>query len=562
MKTSGSILSGSGGTGGKAAGLEVIENRLKELRSDVELPMDVSVPEYSVIPTEFFTDFVQRNHLEHLAEDDTPDDRIGMAFMDGEMSPRLTGSLWKYISEMHEPVAVRSSSLLEDSLESPLAGIYQTKMIPNNQPSPQSRFTKLMEAIKLVWASTYFQDAVDFHRGLNIPTSSEAMAVILQMIAGRRYGSRFYPMVSGVARSLNYYAFGKSEPEDGVVNLALGLGKTIVDGAPCWTYSPARPGTPPPFGSIGEMMRETQNSFWAVNMGRVTDYDPIRETEYMFSCTLEDADYDDTLKYTASTYIPGSDRLVSGTGRKGPRVLDFAPILKDNIMPLNETLLKLMDCFSGGGETPVEIEFALRGPGRQKEPASLCLLQLRETAAMDSEVSIDDEDRNEERLVLQSRKALGNCRTEFEYAVYVKPESFSASRTSAIAGEIAAVNRELRKKDIGYILIGYGRWGSSDPWLGIPVKWGQISGAGAIVELTGTGMRVELSQGSHFFHNLSSFGIGYLCVSEALDGGIAWDLLNRGSETVSESEHVKCVRIHSGLTVKIDGKQGLGVVVR
>ncbi len=246
--------------GGKASGLVSIIEGLSNRRNNTSFPMHVSVPEFSVITTEFFLDFVQRNDLRSYADGNEPDERIAMAFLKGEISPILTGELWKFVGRTHEPVAVRSSSLREDELKSPLAGIYQTKMIPNNQPSDEMRFRKLIEAIKLVWASTYFSDSREFHRGIGGSASQEAMAVILQKVVGRRYGNRFYPLISGVARSFNYYAFGKAKPSDGVVSLALGLGKSIVDGDLCWSYSPASPKAPPPFGSAGDMLKGTQST--------------------------------------------------------------------------------------------------------------------------------------------------------------------------------------------------------------------------------------------------------------------------------------------------------------
>jgi len=549
---------GEGGIGGKASGLMAI---LGSLESAEDFPMEVTVPGFTVIAADHFRDFIGRNGLGRDAEDDEADDRIAMAFMRGEVSPILSGELWKYIADTREPVAVRSSSLLEDSLRTPLAGIYQTKMLPNNQPSDEIRFRKLMEAVKLVWASTFFADSREFHRGMGSDLSEEAMAVVLQDIAGRRYGNRFYPVVSGVARSYNYYAFGSSRPEDGVVNLALGLGKTIVDGGLCWSYSPRNPKTPPPFGSVTEMMKGTQNRFWCVNMERVTEYDPIRETEFMASCPLEDADYDGTLSLVASTYVPGSDMLVSGTGRDGPRVLNFAPILQDRVVRLNEAVARSMELCSDRSGTPVELEFALRGPSRESGP-ELGLLQVRPIAGAGDEVEIKPEELSSPGVIAISRRALGNGDNRLDHVVYVRPDNFSSSSTAGIAGEVAAANRFMSSLGEEYLLIGFGRWGSTDPWLGIPVTWGHISGARVLMEVSGPSMRVELSQGSHFFHNLSSFGVGYLSVNEALDGPVRWDLLEDGVEILDESEHVRCICIPGGLRTRIDGRRGLGVVIR
>lgn len=550
---------GGGGVGGKASGLFSIVDALRDTDPGGTFPMKVSVPRFSVIGTEFFRDFVKRNDLDRYASTCEPDDRIAMAFMGGEVSPMLSGDLWKFVRGAREPIAVRSSSLLEDDLRTPLAGIYQTKMIPNNQPSDEIRFRKLMEAVKLVWASTYFSDSREFHRGIGSELQDEAMAVVLQDIVGARYGDRFYPVVSGVARTFNFYAFGKSRPEDGVVNLALGLGKTIVDGGLCWSYSPRSPGTPPPFGSSNDMMKNTQNSFWCVNMERVTEFDPIRETEFMLSCPLSDSYYDDTLKFVASTYLPGSDMMVSGTGREGPRVVNFAPILQDRVIPLNETVRKVLDICAGSAGSPVEVEFAMKGPIRGGEP-DLGLLQVRPISAAGDSVEISADELEGPGTLAVSRKALGNGEMGVSHVVFVKPEAFSTSLTRAIASEIALANRKMAELGLDYLLIGFGRWGSTDPWLGIPVTWGNISGARVILEISGPNMRVELSQGSHFFHNLSSFGVSYLSVSETLDGPVRWELIESWDEVVHESDHVRCVRAPGGLRVRIDGRRGLGVI--
>ena len=387
------------------------------------------------------------------------------------------------------------------------------------------------------------------------------MAVILQKVVGRRYGNRFYPLISGLLLNTKIRPFRKADPSDGIVSLALGLGKSIVDGGLCWSYSPANPKAPPPFGSAGDMLKGTQSRFWAVNMEKITVYDPVAETEYMISSPLADADYDDTLKLVASTYLPESDRFVHGTGREGPKVVNFAPVLDDRNIPLNDSVRAVLELCSEEADGPVEIEFAVTGPGRS-EDASLGLLRVRSIASFSEEVDIPEAEMRGPRTVACSRRALGNCIKEIKYVVYVKPESFGTSKTRQIATEIAGINRKLSKDNLGYLLIGYGRWGSSDPWLGIPVTWGHISSAEAMIEISGPRMRVELSQGSHFFHNLSSFGIGYLSVNEPLDGPVNLDIIGDGSEIVYETEYVRCLKIEEGVTVKIDGRKGLGVVLK
>jgi hypothetical protein len=369
-------------------------------------------------------------------------------------------------------------------------------------------------------------------------------------------------VVSGVARSFNYYPFGGAERGDGIADLALGLGKTIVDGGNSWSYCPRFPGKPRPFGSTGEMLDSSQTRFWAVSMTRPEVFDPLEETEYMVSLPLEDAEYDDVLKLVASTYDPASDRLFHGTARRGPRLVDFAPILKDRLIPLSDVIVRLLSMCRErlGGE--VEIEFAL-DPGSGDRQSRLGFLQVRPMAASSEEVEIDQDLAGNPQVLVSSTGALGNgIRRNVRHVLYVKPDSFDKSSTGRMAAEIAEINRKLESEGTDYVLIGFGRWGSSDPWLGIPVTWGQISGAAAIVEITGEKMSVELSQGSHFFHNIIAFGVSYLSVSEPRGDTVDWDVLRNSGATVAESGFTRCVRLDTEMKIMVDGRSGLGVILR
>ncbi len=554
------VVYGSGDLGGKASGLFFALETLSEAPvGDPALP--VFVPSFRVITTRYFDDFMDRNNLHGIGESGETDRRIASAFIRGEISPVLVGDLMSYIMDTRSPVAVRSSSLLEDALGEPFAGIYQTKMIPNNQPSDSQRFQKLVEAVKFVWASTFFQAARDYQEATGRTPRDEKMAVVIQEVVGRRFGDRYYPVISGVCRSLNYYAFGRAAPEDGVVNLALGLGKSIVEGDPTWSYSPAYPRIHPPYGNLRDLMKSTQTRFWAVNMGKPPAYDPEEETEYMVKCPLSDADYDNTLRPVASTYDAASDRLFHGVQAEGPRVITFDPVLRDRLIPLNDGLRRLMDLFADKSGAGVEIEFALEGysPG---EPSRLGFLQVRPIMAMDAAVDISPGEEKGGGLLLKSGRAMGNGeRNDILHVVYMKPGFFDPGKTPKIAAEVAAMNRELSREKHPYLLMGFGRWGSADPWLGVGVTWGQIAGAGVIVEISGGPMKVDLSQGSHFFHNLSSFGVSYFSVSEAFDGKVDWAWLESSGHTVSETEYLRCVRLDKPLLVKVDGRKGKGVIL-
>jgi len=481
-------------------------------------------------------------------------------------SPNISegrSACWKAwaILSLGWPDRARSSSLLEDALGRPFAGVYETKMIPNNQPDSGARFHRLVEAIKLVYASTFFRDARGYRRVAGVADEDEKMAVIIQEVVGGRYGNRFYPHLSMVCRSFNYYPTGRSRPEQGVVSLALGLGKTIVDGGVCWSYSPAHPKAPPPFGSVSQLLKESQTRFWAVNMGPPPAYDPIAETEYLTKGDLAEAEYDGTLRYLASTYDPVSDRLLPGAGGAGPKVLNFAPLLHFHDIPLNAALSKLLEACESAVDAKVEIELAMTLPGGKQGPPRLGFLQVRPMVAPETAVEIGEEEMSGPAVLLASTRAMGNGVVEtIRDVVYTKPGGFEARSTRIMAGQIERLNLKLVGEGRPYLLIGFGRWGSSDPWLGIPVTWSQVSGARAMVEASIPEMNVEPSQGSHFFHNLTSFQVGYFTVGPGSGSGfIRWAHLD-GSPAVEETEFVRHVRLSDSLRVRLDGRTGRGIV--
>lgn len=554
---------GTGSLGGKASGLVFIKDLLGHAVDPAVYPgVEVNVPTMAVLATDCFFDFIQRNHLSDLNFDGMPDGHIGHTFQQADFPTELLGDVRALSEQVKTPLAIRSSSLLEDALDRPFAGVYATKMIPNNQLDADTRFRKLLEAIKFVYASTYFREARDYIRTTGCEPAEEMMAVILQEVVGRRHDDRFYPDVSGVGRSYNFYCSPPARPKDRVVNLALGLGKTIVDGGVSWTYSPAYPRKPPPFASIDEMFRATQTEFWAVNMGKPPAYDPVSETEYMLRASLADADADGTLRFVASTFDPGRNRVVPGTGARGPRILDFAPLLVLEQFPLNDIVRALLQAAESALSAEVEIEFAATMEQPPDGPANLRLgfLQVRPMAVSSEEVDVSPEDLVAPLAIVASDRVMGNGEAVIQDVVFVRPENFSLMRTPEIAGELATINRKLVEEHRPYVLIGFGRWGSSHPSLGIPVDWSQISGARAIVEATLPDMNVELSQGSHFFHNLTSFRAMYFMVRHDGEFPIRWEWLNR-QPVVSETELVRHVRLPAAVSVRVDGRTGRGVVM-
>ena len=553
---------GGGAIGGKASGLAFAHEVLTKYFPDGNFGgIDVSVPRLVVIGTDVFDAFMKRNDLYDIAMDDIADDRIANAFQRAEFPAEFAGDLRGLITSVRTPLAMRSSSMLEDAMYEPFAGVYGTKMTPNNQPDTDLRYKKLVEAIKFVYASTFFHEAKAYGQMTGHSPAEEKMAVIIQEIVGHSYGDRFYPALSGVGRSFNFYAFGHAQPEDGVVDLALGLGKTIVDGGLVWSYCPQYPRANPPF-TTSELLKNTQTEFWAVNLGKPPSFDPIHEAEYLAKHPLKDAEADDSLSLLASTYQAQNDRLVMGTGADGARVLSFAPIIRLDDIPINDLISRLLEVCSKELGVAIEMEFAMVLDPRRKSAPRFGLLQVRPMVVSDEEVEVTDDDFESDKTLLASERVLGNGTIDsLTDIVFVKPDSFQKENTRAIAAEISDINQKIVAEGRRYMLIGFGRWGSSDPWLGIPVDWGNISGVQVLVEATLPDMHVELSQGSHFFHNLTSLQLYYFSVPHTGSYAIDWAWLD-GQEIVDETPFVRRVRLTTPLLVKVDGRRGKGVIQR
>ena len=552
---------GTGEIGGKAHGLVSINDVLKTEINKVDFPqIEVNIPRLTVIRTNIFDAFMNQNNLFETAFSDLPDDRIAHAFQKASLPFAVLGDLRALITEVKSPLAVRSSSLLEDAKHEPFAGVYASKMTPNNQHDTETRFQKMVEAIKFVYASTFFRAAKDYIKATKHKIEDEKMAVIIQEVVGQRYDDLYYPELSGVARSFNFYPSGPAKPEEGVVNFALGLGKTIVDGGASWAFSPAYPKISPPFGSIPEMLKETQTQFWSVNMGKPSQYNPVKETEYMLKKNIEEAESHGTLRYLASTYDYQADRLDIGIGSEGPRLLNFARLLVMNDIPLNSLINKIMTVCEKALEDPVEIEFAMTF--HKDKPHQFGFLQVRPMVVSTEEVIIEPDKHNRDNVMVASKSVLGNGITDnIRDIVYVIPEKFDGTSTRDIAAELESINKRLVSKGLPYLLIGFGRWGSSDPFMNIPVTWGQISGVQAIVEASIENVNVDLSQGSHFFHNLTSFGVSYFSVAKNEEYPVDWEWLT-GQELIEETKYVRHVKLAKPLTVKVDGKSGNGVIFK
>ncbi|MBN2602157.1 MAG: hypothetical protein JXR87_09205 [Candidatus Marinimicrobia bacterium] len=552
---------GNGQFGGKANGLVFIQSViLEKFDRDAFPDIQITVPKMVVLCTDIFDEFMAANDLYEIALSDSQDTRIAHAFQKAHLPSEMVGDLWSMIANVHTPLAIRSSSMLEDAIYEPFAGIYATKMIANNQLDTVSRFNKLIEAIKFVYASTYFKKAKNYFNAVSRSISDEKMAVIVQEVVGRRHGIRYYPNISGVARSYNYYPLGHASPVEGIVELALGLGRTIVDEGMSWNYSPAYPNANPPFNSINDLMKNSQNSFWAVNMGHISDYDPVRETEYLIKSNLAEADNDGVLNLLASSYDYRSDRLYPGTYGNFPRVLTFAPILQMNELPLNDLVVSLMQVSQQEVGTPIEMEFALSVDPENKNSVSFGFLQVRPMVVSSEEVDLFQCEMSGDNVLLASETVMGNgVDSTILDIVYVKPDQFRKESARDIVKELEQINSELRNAGKHYLLIGFGRWGSRDPWLGIPVEWGQISGAKVIVESTLPEINVDLSQGTHFFHNINSFQVSYFSVHHSGKYKIDWNWLSR-QQISKDKQFVRHVKLKHPICVKVDGRTSRGVI--
>lgn len=551
---------GDGKIGGKASGLLLIKEIIgTKIDKSKYSKIDICVPGFTVLSTSIFDDFIERNNLLYNAIEYNSDKGTALLFQKGTLPVEIVGKLRELTQSYKNPLAIRSSSMLEDSLEEPFAGVYETKMIANNSPFIDDRYRILTEAIKFVYSSLFFKSAKNYFGAINRDLKEEKMAVIIQEVAGKRHYDRYYPEISGVARSYNYYPSGRSKPEQGVVQLALGLGKTIVDNGIVWNYSPAYPKLSYPFSDISDLLRKTQTKFWAVNMGPVFNYDPIKETEYLSELTLKEAEYDNTINNSVSTYDMNSDRLAMGMGNDGIRVLNFAPLLQLDDFGYNKFISDILKICEETVGSPVEIEFAMDFD-KARNKLIFYFLQIRPMFVSKETIEIKPEEFEAPDVLLYSENVLGNgFEDDVEDIVYVKKDSFDVSGLVEIAGEIETVNKKLQANSKKALFMGFGRWGSTDRWLGIPVNWGQISSAKAIVEIALPSFNVELSQGSHFFHNIISFKVSYFSIKHDDEYKIDWKWLEK-QIVIEDFKYVKHIKLEKPLTISVDGRKGRGII--
>lgn len=553
---------GKGSMGGKARGLAFMASLLQQNPGlqDAHDKVRVRIPQTLVITTDGFEAFVSDNNLEDLAKNDASNEEVARRFLAGELNPELVHGLRAFLEHADYPLAVRSSSLLEDAQHHAYAGLYQTYMLPNDHTELEQRLNHLLQAVKLVYASTYFQNPRAYAKRVGHRTEEEKMAVVIQKLVGQRYNDLFYPAVSGVAQSYNYYPQARMKPEDGAVAIALGLGRMVVGGERSLRFSPKYPKLLPQRSTVDDILSYAQRDFYGLKMGIL---EPLSLDDGVTLARREvaAAEEEPAVKLLLSTYVPEEHRIRDTVAVPGVRVLTFASVLKYDVFPLARILQSVLAMGQEGMGRPVEIEFSVNLASDPSQPSQFVILQMRPMTARADFAQVDVGSEASDGAICFSDCALGNTVQSFSDIVYVKPSTFEAVQTLEVARQVAEFNRALEQEQRKYVLVGPGRWGSEDRWLGIPVQWADISGVGAIVETMSSELKAEPSQGSHFFHNLTSLGISYLCVTDREPDFFDWQWLEQ-QPPQRETAFVVHVRVEPPLLLKVDGRSSSAIIQR
>ena len=553
---------GDGSLGGKGRGLAFIGAMVKRYPKLEHDHFAVTIPKTVVICTDIFDEFMETNELYPVALSDVDDETILKYFLRASLPARLIEDLMAFFDVVKSPIAVRSSSLLEDSHYQPFAGIYSTYMVPKLEDKYDMLRT-LSDAIKAVYASVFYRDSKAYMTATSNLIDQEKMAIVLQEVVGNRYNDRFYPTISGVARSLNFYPIGNEKAEDGIANIALGLGKYIVDGGQTLRFSPRHPHNILQMSTMDFALRETQTRFYALDLKNLADQFSVDDSFNLLRLNLKDADADGSLKFIVSTYDPYDQVIRDGYYPGGRKILSFVNVLQHEVFPLADTLDQILHVGQDEMGRPIEIEFAVNIDPQNPGFATFYLLQVRPIVdnkeVMEEDLTLVEQ----EDTILTSTSVLGHgIVTDVQDIIYVKTGAFCSSNNLSIAYDIEKMNRQFTGEEKNYVLVGPGRWGSSDSWLGIPVKWPHISNARVIVECGLENYRVDPSQGTHFFQNLTSFGVGYFTINPFKgDGWFDEGYLN-SLPAVEETEYLRHVRFDKPVVIKMDGKKSLGVVLK
>jgi CheY-like chemotaxis protein len=555
---------GEGSIGGKARGLAFINRIIKNNKLFNKFPeVLITIPRTVVLSTDIFDEFMDQNNLYSIALSDLSDDEILNRFVNAELPGHVYQDFYAFLAvSRNYPIAVRSSSKLEDSHYQPFAGIYSTYMIPRLTDNKQM-VKMLSDAIKEVYASVYYKASKAYMTATANVIDEEKMGIILQEVCGSRHGDTYYPTLSGVARSINYYPIGSEKAEDGIVNIAFGLGKLIVEGGLSLRFSPKYPKKILQLFSPEAALRDTQKEYCALDLNINSFVPSTDDGVNILRIDIKDLDNEAALKYVASTYDRNNNVLRDGIIHPGKRVITFSNILQHKTFPLAEILSTLLEIGQREMNNPVEIEFAANLETPPGSPKIFNFLQIRPIVHTEETQSINIEHIKTDDTIIYSESALGNGIFKgIHDLVYIKPESFNAANNKNVALEIEKINSVFVKQAKSYVLIGPGRWGSTDPWLGIPVKWPQISAARIIIESGLKNYRIDPSQGTHFFQNLTSFRVGYFTINPYINEGYYdVDYLN-SLNAVYEDNFIRHVRFENPLEIMIDGRNHKGIIMK
>jgi len=549
-----------GAMGGKGRGLAFINSLIYNFDfSNYVQGINIKAPRTSFIGTDEFEYFFDRNNLHYVKTEELPYEQIKKLFLKGQLTPTLISRLKSLLKMIKKPLAIRSSGLFEDSLMQPFAGIFETYLLPNNHPDPNVRLQQVMDAIKLVYASVYSDIARGYIKAVNYKIEEEKMAVVIQEVVGNRYEDVFYPHISGVAQSYNYYPFAHQKPEEGFAVAAVGLGKHVVEGEKAYRFSPKYPTTA--IISIKDQVQNSQVQFYAVNL---KNQDPdLLEGDTAGLCKLDvyDAEKHGSLKHCASVYDINNNTISPGIDKPGPRVINFANVLKYKYAPMAETIEVVLDIVKEALGSPVEIEFAIDLNKDNNYKSSFYLLQIKPMIGHAQDYNVDMKKFKKEDIVLYAEKGMGNGLIKnIQDVIYIDTATFDKSQTEAMAKEIEKLNKQMGKDGKQYVLIGPGRWGTRDRWIGIPVDWPQISNAKIIVETSLEGYPLDASSGSHFFHNVTSANVGYFSVQPEKSGSyITYEKLDE-QELIEKTKFFRHVRFKKAIKVRMDGKKRISVI--
>ena len=552
---------GGGSLGGKARGLAFIDGIIKKHQILYQFDnVALTIPRTMVLSTDIFDEFMEKNNLYGVALSDADDGEILEAFNRATLPDHVILVLHAFLDVNITPLAIRSSSILEDSHYQPFAGIYSTYMIPYTDYRDKM-MSVLSLAIKSVYASTFYKSSKAYIKATKNIIDEEKMGIIIQEVCGSQYGDRFYPTLSGVARSINFYPIAPEKPEDGIANIALGLGKQIVEGGKSLRFSPKYPKKVLQLSDPKMAIRDTQKFFYSLDLDIEAFKLSADDGVNLQKLKINKAQEDKSISHIASTYDYHDNILRDGVNYEGKKLITFANILKYNSFPLAEILETLLRIGSKEMNNPVEIEFAVNLNTKPGEPNIFNFLQIRPIVENQDGLDIDFSKDKKEDWLIYSETALGNGIIKDVYdVIYVKPETFNAAKNAEIVPLIEKLNEEFIDKDKNYILVGPGRWGSSDPWLGIPVKWSQISQARVIIESGLKDYRIDPSQGTHFFQNLTSFSVGYFTINPFINDGFYNIDFLKDKEAVYEDEFIRHIHFENYIEIKIDGKKNIGLI--